>query len=131
MFKGECLNPQLMRIMGETGHTDLLCVCDAGFPVPQDVERVDLGWKEGEPPWIEVCRLMKSNMVFDGIYLAEEMKDKNPDMLLEFQSLFADVEIEFISHAELKRMAKSCRAVVRTGEFSAYSNCIFIAGCNF
>jgi D-ribose pyranase len=70
-------------------------------------------------------------MVFDRIYLAEEMKDKNPDMLLEFQSLFADVEIEFISHAELKRMAKSCRAVVRTGEFSAYSNCIFIAGCNF
>lgn len=131
MFKGECLHPQLSRIMGETGHTDLLCVCDAGFPVPQNVERVDLGWREGEPPWLEVCMLIKSNMAIDKIYLAEEIKEKNPKMLQEFRDLFPNVGIEYIPHVKLKKKSQSCKAVIRTGEFSVYSNCIIEAGCNF
>lgn len=131
MFKGECLNPQLSRIMCETGHTDLLCVCDAGFPVPLGVERVDLAWKKGNPAWIEVCKLIKENMAIDKIYLAEEMKVKNPEMVQEFIELFPNIYIEYISHSSLKENSKSCRAVVRTGEFSAYSNCIFVAGCDF
>lgn len=125
------MHPQLSRIMGEIGHTDLLCVCDAGFPVPQGVERVDLAWKQGEPAWLDVCRMIRNNMVFDKIYLAIEMKPKSPAILAEFLEIFKGVEVEFISHADLKKMSKGSRAVVRTGEFSAYCNCVFVCGCNF
>ncbi|HHY83407.1 MAG TPA: D-ribose pyranase [Clostridiales bacterium] len=131
MYKGECLNSQLLRIMGETGHTDLICVCDAGFPVPQNVEKVDLAWKPGKPGFIEVCRMLGDNMVLEKVYLAEEIKKKNQAVLQEFTDLFPNIELVFMSHEELKKLSKSCRAVVRTGEFSAYSNCIFAAGCAF
>lgn len=130
MYKGECLHPQLLRIMSEIGHTDLLCVCDAGFPVPKNVERVDLGWREGEPPWLEVCKLIKNNMAIDSIYLAEEIAEKSPEKYQDFCKLFSGVEIRLIPHSDLKKKSQSGRAVIRTGEFSAYSNCIFEAGCN-
>lgn len=36
MYKGACLNPQLARIFAETGHTDTICVTDAGFRFRRD-----------------------------------------------------------------------------------------------
>lgn len=131
MFKGECLNPQLSRIMNETGHTDLLCVADAGLPLPKEVERVDLAWKKGNPSWLEVCEMIKANMVIEKIILAGEIQEKNPEMLAAFKNLFPDARMEYIAHENLKQMSKTCRAIVRTGEFSPFCNCIFVAGCNF
>jgi D-ribose pyranase len=110
--------------MAETGHTDTLCVCDAGFPVPQNTERVDLAWKKGEPEWLEVCRLLGANMVIEKIYLAEEIKNKSPKQLEAFLSVFRDTQILYIPHTELKQMTKSCRAVIRTGEFTPFCNCV-------
>ena len=131
MYKGICLNPQLSRILGETGHTDRIGITDAGFPIPQEVERVDLAWKKGEPAWLDVCRMMTEEMAVEKIYLAEEMKEANPEILKEFCSLFPGIPVEFVSHCELKKMSRDTRAVVRTGEFSSFCNCILVAGVTF
>jgi len=131
VFTGECLNPQILRIVAETGHTDMLCICDAGFPIPQDTERVDLAWKKNNPAWLDICELMKDLISVEKIYLAEEIKYKNPQLLNGFDEIFPNVKISFIPHADIKNLSKSCRAVIRTGEFSAYANCILVAGCSF
>ena len=37
------LHPQLVRILAEIRHKDTIVIGDAGLPVPDGVERVDLG----------------------------------------------------------------------------------------
>lgn len=131
MYKGECLNPQLMQILMETGHTDLLCVTDAGFPIPENVNRLDLAWKKGKPGWLEVCGLIKQELVIEKIYLSEDIKTISPQMYEDFRKLFSDTPIEFITHDSLKSMSRDSRAVIRTGEFTSFCNCIFAAGVAF
>lgn len=131
MFKGKILNAQLLRIIAETGHTDMICVSDAGLPIPRNVERVDLALEKNKPGWLEVCKIMFENMVIEKIYLSEEMIEENPDMYDKFKLLFKDTDIAFIPHAKFKESSKNCRAVVRTGEFSPFCNCILVAGVNF
>lgn len=131
MYKGQCLHPQLLQVLGQMGHTDTLCVGDAGLPVPQGVERVDLAWKKGEPGWLDVCRLVRDELVVEKIYLAEEMKEQNPEMMKEFLELFSNVAVEYITHEELKCKTRDARAVIRTGECSSYCNCILVAGVDF
>lgn len=131
MYKGEILNSQLLRILAETGHTDTICVSDAGLPVPKVVERVDLAWKKNQPGWLDVCKTINKSMAIEKIYLAEEMAEKNSVMYEKFKAIFENIEIELIPHARLKKDSGNCRAIVRTGEFSTFCNCIFVAGVNF
>lgn len=131
MYKGQCLHPGLLQVLAQTGHTDMLCVGDAGLPIPKGVERVDLAWKPGEAKWLDVCRLLRDEIVIEKIYLAEEMKEGNPKMRKEFLELFPEVPIEYIPHEELKCKTRDTKAVIRTGEFSSYCNCILVAGVNF
>ena len=131
MYRGEIINPQLLRILGETGHTDTICVSDAGLPVPDGVERVDLAWKKGEPDWLDVCKSINKCMTIEKVYLAEEIAEQNADMYNKFIACFKNVKVEFIPHARLKKDTANCKAVIRTGEYSSYCNCIFVAGVNF
>jgi len=131
MLKRNCINPQISKILAETGHTDMLCITDAGFPMPMNVERVDLAWSKGKPSWIEVCQLIKEEMIIEKIYLAEEIKVKSPKMYEEFIKYFGEELIEMISHARLKETSKKTRAVIRTGEYTPFCNCIFVAGVAF
>ena len=42
LLKQGILHPQLLRVLGETGHMDHLMVSDSGMPQPIGKERVDL-----------------------------------------------------------------------------------------
>ena len=54
MIRDGIFHPQLLRVMGELRHRDMLVIGDAGLPVPKGVERIDLGWKAGSPGFLEV-----------------------------------------------------------------------------
>jgi len=72
-------------------------------------------------------------MKVEKIVLAEEIKEKNPTVLSEIQAYFAgaEVEVEFVSHVELKARTHDCKAVIRTGETTPYANIILQSGCIF
>ena len=42
MKRGKLLNSELNHAIASMGHGDLMIVCDAGFPIPDDVWRIDL-----------------------------------------------------------------------------------------
>ena len=44
MLKTGILHPQLARVLAELRHKDTIIIGDAGLPIPNGVERVDLGW---------------------------------------------------------------------------------------
>ena len=115
------------------GHTDLIAVGDCGLPIPDEVERIDLALKFGVPTFMETLEVVVNDMKVEKIVLAEEIKTQNPKVLGEIEALFAgqEIEVEFMSHTELKALTRDCKAVIRTGEITPYANIILQAGCIF
>lgn len=127
------LNSDISRVLSYMGHTDRICIGDCGLPIPEETERIDLAVKFGQPTFMEVLETVGEDMKIEKIILAEEIKTQNPQILAEIQKYFAanTPEIEFVSHVELKRLTKDCKAVIRTGETTPYANVILQSGCIF
>ena len=133
MKRAGILNSDISRVLSYMGHTDLICVGDCGLPIPDEVERIDLALKFGVPSFMETLEVVVNDMKVEKIVLAEEIKTQNPKVLAEIEALFAgqNIEIEYISHVELKALTHDCKAVIRTGETTPYANIILQAGCIF
>ena len=115
------------------GHTDYIAIGDCGLPIPDETERIDLALAFGIPTFMQTLEIVAKDMKIEKIILAEEIKEKNPDILREIESLFSccDIETEFVSHSQLKEKTKNCKAVIRTGETTPYANIILQSGCIF
>lgn len=132
MLKGGCLNPQIAHVMASLGHKDMLVVSDAGLPIPQAVERIDLAWKPNEPAYLPVLEEVLKNIVVEKVILAQELKTVSPEMHQKILSLLpAGVEIEYVPHIELKNLTQGARAIIRTGEFTPYPSIILVCGCAY
>lgn len=126
---GGILNSQLSRVIAETGHTDLLVVTDAGLPIPQNVERVDLSIIPNLPHFLDVLKAVSSELVVEGLTLAEEIRTSSPDLEKAILELFPDdVSVQYVPHVDFKEATKSARAAIRSGEFTSYANVILHAG---
>lgn len=133
MKRAGILNSDISRVLSYMGHTDLICVGDCGLPIPDEVERIDLALKFGVPTFMETLETVVNDMKVEKIVLAEEIKTQNPKVLAEIEALFAgqNIEVEFVSHVELKTLTRDCKAVIRTGETTPYANIVLQSGCIF
>ncbi len=133
MKKQGILNSDISRVLSYMGHTDCIALGDCGLPIPDEVERIDLALEFGVPSFTDVLRVVTKDMKVEKIVLAEEIKEQNPKVLGEIKELFAGQELEvvFVSHTELKKQTKECKAVIRTGEATPYANIILQSGCIF
>ena len=133
MKKHGILNSDISRVLSYMGHTDTICIGDCGLPIPDQVERIDLSLCFGEPTFMRTLEIGAGDMKVEKIVLAEEIKEQNPRGLAEVEAFFVgqDVEVEFVSHADLKAKTNDCKAVIRTGETTPYANIILQAGCIF
>jgi len=131
--KNGILNSEISRVLSYLGHTDCICIGDCGLPIPDETERIDLALTFGEPTFLRTLELVAGDMKIEKIVLAEEIKSQNPAVLAGIEALFADqqVEVQFVSHVELKEQTKTCKAVIRTGETTPYANIILQSGCIF
>ena len=103
MLKTGILHPQLARVLAELRHKDTLVIGDAGLPIPKGVERIDLGWRPGNPAYLEKAKTL----------------------------LPAGLPVEYIPHTELKARSADAKAIILTGEFTGYTNVILTAGCAY
>lgn len=137
MKKHGILNSDISRVLTYMGHTDRICVGDCGLPVPEGPERIDLALRFGVPSFLEVLREVAGDMKIEKIILAEEIRTQNPEQLKAIEDFFAEPEtgcmpeIEYVAHAQLKALTRDCKAVIRTGETTPYSNIILQSGCIF
>ena len=133
MKRNGILNSDISRVLSYMGHTDWICVGDCGLPIPDEVERIDLALKFGVPTFMDTLKVVAEDMKIEKIILAEEIKEQNPKVLGEIEELFKDgnIEVEYVSHVELKEKTKNCKAVIRTGETTPYANVILQSGCIF
>jgi D-ribose pyranase len=124
------INPQLSRIISETGHTDLLVVTDAGLPIPPGSERVDLAYRPGAPAFFDVLDTVLAELVVEGATVSMEVAEFSPDVLAALHDRLdpLGVPIELIPHVDFKQLTHGARAFVRSGEFTPYANVILHAG---
>lgn len=133
MKKNGILNSEISRVLSYMGHTDCIAIGDCGLPIPDETERIDLALAFGIPTFMQTLEIVAEDMKIEKIILAEEIKEKNPDILREIENLFSNcnIETEFVSHSQLKEKTKDCKAVIRTGETTPYANIILQSGCIF
>ena len=133
MKKTGILNSDISRVLSYMGHTDCLAIGDCGLPIPDEVERIDLSLMFGVPTFMQTLKVVAEDMKIEKIVLAEEIKTQNPTVLKQIEELFEEqeIEVEFVSHVELKEQTKTCKAVIRTGETTPYANIILQSGCIF
>ena len=124
------INPQLSRVISETGHTDQIVVTDAGLPIPVGSERIDLAYRPGAPAFFDVLDTVLAEMAVEGATVSAEIAERSPEVLEGLCERFAGMgfEIELVPHTELKARTHSARAFVRSGEFTPFANVILHAG---
>lgn len=132
MIKQGIFHPQLLRVMGELRHRDTLVIGDAGLPIPKGVERIDLGWKAGNPGYLEVLEEILKYLVVEQATFAEEAKTVSPEFHKKALSLLPEnLPLHYIPHTELKKESESAKAIILTGEFTGYTNVILTCGCAY
>ncbi|MBN1963203.1 MAG: D-ribose pyranase [Anaerolineae bacterium] len=135
MKKTSLLNQPLSAVIAGMGHGDTLVIGDAGLPIPDGPQRIDLAVSQGVPAFLDVVKAVLSELQIEGVIIAQEFAEKSPALHAQLRdllsSLLGDVPIEAVPHGALKTHTVDAKAVVRTGEYTPYANVILIAGVVF
>ena len=131
MKKRGILNAQISYLLAALGHKDLFMIGDAGMPIPEGVEVVDLVLTAGVPTFKQVMDAILDEVQVEGYYLAHEIKEFNPELEEYIKTGLPEAEVEYMPHEDLKKFSGKCRFAIRTGEFSPYPNVILRAGVVF
>jgi len=129
--KGRLLNSEIVATLAKLGHTDQIVVADAGLPIPEKVKRIDLALIKGVPGFLETLEILVQDMVIEKVILADEIKASNKDVMDSISELLGETPIEYVSHESFKILTESSKAVIRTGECTAYANIILQSGVDF
>ena len=129
------LNSEISCIIANMGHTDMLAIVDLGFPIPQNVKKVDLVVDKSKPDFLQVTEVVLKELEVEKLLLAEEMKQHNSEAMRDLIEIVkkanANVEVEFVSHETFKKITEKCKGIVRTGSDKPYSNAILVSGVIF
>ncbi|QYR20195.1 D-ribose pyranase [Paenibacillus sp. sptzw28] len=131
MKKIGIINSELSKLISELGHTDTIVIADSGLPIPPGVKRIDLALKRGVPGYLETLETILVEMQVQQYTVAEEMKKANPELLKFTQQALDGAEAQSVSHERFKSLTGQAKAVIRTGECTAYANVILHAGVTF
>lgn len=129
MKRSKILNAELSHAIATMGHGDLMIVCDAGFPIPDSVWRIDLAIKQDLPDLETVLSLIVEDFIAEKVSYANEMAANNPVLLDKVKRLFPDADHAPIPHAEiLGGIARQAKVIVRTGAFDPWGNILLYSG---
>lgn len=131
MKKSKVINSDISRVIAQMGHFDQLSIGDAGMPVPMTTEKVDLAVDNGIPSFMDVLNNVLEELAVQRIYLAEEIKTENPEMLTKIQERLPETPVTFLPHSEMKSALHDSRAFIRTGEMTPYANILLESGVVF
>ncbi|TLP46164.1 D-ribose pyranase [Cohaesibacter sp. CAU 1516] len=139
MRKAVLLNSDITRVVSEMGHGNALCIGDAGLPVPDGVERIDLAVSRGLPSFMDTLSAVTAELFVERVLIATEMVDQQPGFhkqVVEWIEKLAltqgnQIEIQTVAHESFKVETETARAVVRTGECTPYANIILYSGVSF
>jgi D-ribose pyranase len=122
------LNSDIADVISRLGHMDEVIVCDAGFPIPLGVRTVDIALAANKPTVAEVLTELLRYFSVEKVVLAEETGEHSPTRFKELVGLCGDnVVVETMSHRDFKVHSREVKGIIRTGDFTAYSNVLLVS----
>jgi len=121
-------NSQISKVVASMGHKDMIAIVDLGFPIPDCVERIDIVLDYGKPTFFETLNTLLKELEVEEIIVANESREEFVNQVVD---KIPHAQLSRISHEELKTLTKQCKAVIRTGDTTPYSNAIFVSGVIF
>ena len=131
MKRTTLLHAELSEVIASLGHGDLLVIGDAGLPIPEGPRRIDLALCANVPRFHEALAAVLSEMQVERALIASELPAASPALHADLLRQLGETPVSTMSHENLKAQTRVARAIVRTGEFSAYANVILRAGVVF
>ncbi len=130
------LNRNISSLIASLGHMDEIVIGDAGLPVPDDVEVIDLAVIKGIPSFFTLFEAVKSELAIEKIIFAQEisanLKEQLNAEIEDWKTVQQkDIAVEEMSHEDLKKRTRKAKAVIRTGETTPYANVILVSGVVF
>ncbi|MCG3210946.1 MAG: D-ribose pyranase [Anaerolineae bacterium] len=130
MRPGRILHPELAQAVTTLGHSDIFMVTDAGFPIPADAWRIDLGFYEGLPDVLDVLRVVRQEVFVEEVHFAGDILTKNKPLYASLQDIFtgAGAEFKLTTHEELvNEIAYKAKFIIRSGSFNPWANIAMVA----
>lgn len=131
MKKTGILNSEISALISQLGHTDQIVICDAGLPIPDYVNRIDLAVVPGLPSFFDVLQAVLLEMQVEKAIVAQELAAVKPTTYAQLQQALPGVEWAAVPHEAFKELTKNAKAIIRTGECTPYANVILQAGVTF
>ena len=129
MKRNGILNLGLNQAIAAMGHGDFMIICDAGFPIPAQVTRVDLAIIEDVPDLETVLTAISHDFIAEKFGYANEMAKNNPHLKDKVDRIFAGAELVTFPHTEiLTELAAKAKFIVRTGAFDPWGNIVLYSG---
>jgi D-ribose pyranase len=103
------------------------------LPIPLGVERVDLAFRAGSPAFLDILDSVLAEFIVERAVISEEMETESPGMLATVRDRLdlVGVSVEAVPHSDFKALTRDARAIVRTGEYTPYSNVMLFSGAPF
>jgi D-ribose pyranase len=139
MKKGVLLNSEISYVISKLGHGDHIVIGDSGLPVGQGCQRIDVAVSKGVPSFLQVLDAVVAEQRVEEVVLARETKTVSPEVYQEILKRVGEIQdredyqikVTEVSHEEFKAMSRDSKAVIRTGEFTPYSNILLKSGVVF
>lgn len=130
------LNRNISSLIASLGHMDEIVIGDAGLPVPDGVEVIDLAVIKGIPRFFTLFEAVKSELAIEKVIFAQEagvnLKKQLSAEIEDWKTVQQkDIAVEEMSHEDLKERTRRAKAVIRTGETTPYANVILVSGVVF
>lgn len=131
MKKTGIIHAELMHQIAALGHMETFLIGDAGMPIPKGVPIIDLALCQGVPSFEAVLDAVLAETQVEYCYLAEEIDQKNPQLLAHIEAAMPGIPFEKMPHSCLKQLTRDCKFAIRTGEYSPFPNVVLRAGVTF
>jgi D-ribose pyranase len=129
MKRNGILNLGLSHALAAMGHGDFIIVCDAGFPIPTQVSRIDLALVADIPDLETVLTAINADFIAEKYGYANEMAKNNPLLKEKVDRIFLGAELVTFPHHEiLTELATTAKFIVRTGAFDPWGNILLYSG---
>lgn len=130
MRPNRILHPELASALATCGHTDIIMVTDAGFPIPKDANRIDLGFYAGMADVCDILQMLRQEIFVEEVHFAAEVKTHHPALYKTVQEIYTGSGAEFkgTTHEALcEDFAKRAKVIIRSGSFNAWANFALVA----
>lgn len=134
MLTGNCIHPELMRVLSLLGHGDKILIADGNYPLASksgDAEKVWLGLRPGQPTATDVLETLLSIINLEKAEVMDPADGTEPEIFGEFRKLLGGMELSRLDRFQFYDACgeKALRLAISTGEKRTFANVLVTVGC--